>query len=393
MRSFVVASVLVALSSAALLAKGPPKGPVLGPSDDKSQKAPDSGIVRAPDPEVVAEPVVLLQSKSNRYGSYNVDDGTRGPYWSAQGIWNASTRTFKGLVIAAGSATISGFSSTKALLPGMTVEIAPDAFPANTTIVSVEPQSIVVSNASTKDGRGEAGSFGLVDDGNMFTQVITNYPRTFPRRTNIEWSYPSWRNDASVYSYAIIGGYGIGTGGYFRPVNKPAPKTVSEFTDLSITYDVSLDADPNDYAFLVETFPTTASDPSAPKVKNTMTNEIGFFPHVPNYLWTYILTLKDHFDYSSPDGTFHAYVATKPGKAFTQFPPYTMIVPVTDAGGRIPRDMMTGPQTLPVLGVLQELVARGIVPADSHVCGFDFGFEIGRNTGRATLNDIAWTWR
>jgi hypothetical protein len=44
--------------------------------------------------------------------------------------------------------------------------------------------------------------------------------------------------------------------------------------------------------------------------------------------------------------------------------------------------MMTGTQTLPVLGVLRELVACGIMPAGNYVCGFDFGFEIGRNSGR-----------
>jgi len=47
---------------------------------------------------------------------------------------------------------------------------------------------------------------------------------------------------------------------------------------------------------------------------------------------------------------------------------------VTEAGGRTPRDMMVGRQTLPLLGVLQALVARGIMPADAYVCGFDFGF-------------------
>jgi hypothetical protein len=175
-------------------------------------------------------------------------------------------------------------------------------------------------------------------------------------------------------------------------LNRPEPKKVSEFTELSVTYDVSVAGDPNDFDFLVETFPTTASDPSPPKVTNTMTNEIGFLPHVPDFLWTYILTLSDHFDYSSSDGTFHAYVATRAGNAFTNAPPFTMIVPVTEARGRTPRDMMLGKQTLPLLGVLRELVARGIMPAESYVCGFDFGFEIGRNSGRAILNDISWKW-
>jgi hypothetical protein len=379
MRSLAIAAMLViSMSAATLFAKEQTRTFVFGQLDlDK-----------------VPEPTVILESKSDKYGIYNIADGTQGPFWSAQDIWNSATKSHTGLIIAAGSTKISGFLDATGLLPGMTVEITPDAMPANTTVVSVEASSIVVSNPSTKNGTDEVATFGLVNDGVMFNQVITNHPGTFPRGTRIEWSYPRERNDASVYSYAIIGGYGIGSGGYFRPLNRPAPKKVSEFTDLSVTYDVSVTGDPNDFSFLVETFPTTEPDPSPPNVTNTMTNEIGFLPHVPDYLWTYILTLSDHFEYSSPDGTFHAYVATRAGNAFTKAPPpFTMIVPVTEARGRTPRDMMIGRQTLPLLGVLRALVARGVMPADSYVCGCDFGFEIGRNSGRAILNDITWKWQ
>lgn len=389
MRSLVIAAMLAASSAAALFAQEQSRTFVLGQLDAKSQDSLKPEVADSPDDP---DSTVILESKSNKYGTYNIDQGTRGPFWSAQGIWNSATKRYEGLAIAAGSTTISGFSDTRGLLPGMSVEMTPDAMPANTSIVAVGPSSIVVSNASTKNGTGEAATFGLADDGVMFHQVITNYPHSFPQRTKIEWSYPGQRNDASVYSYAIMGGYGVGSGGYFRPKNRPTPKKVSEFTDLSVTYDVSVTGDPNGFDFLVETFPTTAPDPSPPKVTNTMTNEIGFLPHVPDYLWTYILTLGDHFDYSSPDGTFHAYVATRPGNAFTAAPPFTMIVPVTEARGRTPREMMVGKQTLPLLGVLRELVARGVMPADSYVCGFDFGFEIGRNSGRAILNEITWKW-
>ena len=394
MRHLGIAAIVVGLSSiATLLAKEKTGTFVLGQLDTTRQESPESGVAGSPDnPDTLPEPIVILESKSNRYGTYNVQDGTQGPFWSAQGIWNSSTKKYTGLEIAAGSKRVSGFSDTSGLFPGMAVDMTPGAIPENTTIVSVAPSSIVLSNPSIKDGIGEVATFGLVNDGVMFNQLIKNYPRTFPQRTKIEWSYPSQRNDASVYSYAIMGGYGVGSGGYFSPVNRPVPKKVSEFTDLSVTYDVSVTGGPNDFDFLIETFPTMASDPSAPNVKNTMTNEIGFLPHVPDYQWTYILTLSDHFDYSSPDGTFHAYVATHPGNAFTAAPPFTMIVPVTEAGGRTPRDMMAGRQTLPLLGVLRELVARGIMPADSYVCGFDFGFETGRNSGRAILNDIVWKW-
>jgi hypothetical protein len=392
MHSSVLSLALLAASCAAPVFAGEQtKASAFAQLDGVSQKS--LGPKDARPASDASELTVVLRSTSDKYGSYGVHDGMRGPFWSAQGIWNASTKKYTGLTIAAGSATISGFSNTTGLLPGMIVEISADAMPANTTIVRVEPNSIVVSNPSTRNGIREVATFGLVNDGTMFNQVITNYPFTFPRRTTVDWSYPSHRNDASVYSYAIVAGYGIGTGGHLRPENKPLPKKVSEFAELSVTYDLSIAADPNDFALLVETFPTTEPDPSPPNVANTMTNEIGFFPHVPDYLWTYIRTLQHHFDYSSPDGTFHAYVATKPGKALTQFPPYTMIVPVTEARGRTPRDMTTGSQSLPVLGVLRELVARGVMPADAYVCGFDFGFEVGRNSGRATLNSIDWKWQ
>ena len=390
MRSFAITAIL--LTSSVAFADERPL--MFGQLNVESQKSLDSGMVRSPSEfDKVPEPMVVLESKSNKYGSYNIADGTQGPFWSAQGIWNAATKKYTGLKIAAGSTKVSGFLDTAGLLPGMAVGMTPDAMPENTIVVSVEASSIVVSNPATKNGTGEDAIFGFVNDGVMFNQVITNHPDTFPRGTGIEWSYPGERNNASVYSYAIIAGYGIGSGGYFRPLNKPAPKKVSEFNDLSVTYDLTVAGGRDDFAVLVETFPTTASDPSPPDVTNTMTNEIGFLPHAPDYLWAYILTLSDHFDYSSSDGTFHAYIATRAGNVFTNTPSYTMIVPVTEAGGRTPRDMMLGKQTLPLLGVFRELVARGIMPSDSYVCGFDFGFEIGRNSGHAILNDIAWKWQ
>jgi hypothetical protein len=193
MRSLVIAAMLViSLSAATLFAKQQTRTFVFGQLDlDK-----------------VPAPTVILESKSDKYGIYNIADGTQGPFWSAQGIWNSATKSHTGLIIAACSTKISGFLDATGLLPGMTVEITPDAMPANTTVVSVEASSIVVSNPSTKNGTDEVATFGLVNDGVMFNQVITNHPGTFPRGTRIEWSYPRERNDASVYSYAIIGGYG-----------------------------------------------------------------------------------------------------------------------------------------------------------------------------------------
>jgi hypothetical protein len=48
--------------------------------------------------------------------------------------------------------------------------------------------------------------------------------------------------------------------------------------------------------------------------------------------------------------------------------------------------MMTGTQALPMLGVLRELVAYGIMRADSYVCGFDLDSRSEEIRGAATLN-------
>jgi hypothetical protein len=224
MRYFAIATILLA-SSVVVADEQPLASGQLGVDSKKSL---DSGIVRSPSEPVEAPgPTVVLESKSNKYGSYNITNGTQGPFWSAQGIWNAATKKYTGLEIVAGSTKVSGFQDTAGLLPGMTVGM-PDAMPENTIVVSVGASSIVVSNPVTKNGTGEDAVFGLVNDGVMFNQVITNHPDTFPKGTRIEWSYPSQRNNASVYSYGIVAGYGIGSGGYFRPLKKPAPKKVSE---------------------------------------------------------------------------------------------------------------------------------------------------------------------
>src|SRR5579859_215291 len=212
MRSLVIAAILVGSSGVATLFTKEKTGAFA--LDVESQNLESQAAGSADDPDSLPDPTVILESKSNKFGTYNIGEGTQGPFWSAQGIWNPSTKRYEGLAIAAGSTTVSGFSDTRGLLPGMTVEMTPDAMPANTTIVTVRPSSIVVSNASTKNGMGEVATFGLANDGVMFNQVITNHTSTFPRRTKIEWSYPSQTNDAVVYSYAIIAGYGVGSGGY-----------------------------------------------------------------------------------------------------------------------------------------------------------------------------------
>src|SRR6516225_6160437 len=139
MKSLVIAAILMGSLSVATLFAREQTGYLVGQLDNRGQKSPEAGEVDSRDNP---DTTVILQSKSNKYGTYNVDEGTRGPFWSAQGIWNSSTKKYAGLTIAAGSTKVSGFSDTRGLLPGMTVEMTPDAMPANTTIVSVSLSSV-----------------------------------------------------------------------------------------------------------------------------------------------------------------------------------------------------------------------------------------------------------
>ena len=265
----------------------------------------------------------------------------------------------------------------------------PDTCVTNgTTVVnSVGTNSIEMSTPSTCTS-SEAIRFIIVNDGVMYNQTITNSPSTYPNGTVFNWSFPNQFNDYGVYSYPNIT-YGI-DGGYNVPQNLPPAFQVNDLTDLSVTYNISVNAGVDDYHCLIETWPTTVARPENPKTNNSMTDEIGFLCHTPARLRDYILSRSDHFNYSS-DG-FNAYIAVRSGTALTTSPPFAMIMPVTAPNGTTPLDMTSGTQTLHIKGVLDALVTHGVLPSNAYINGFQFGFEIGRGIGSATINNLTWNW-
>src|SRR5467141_2488801 len=97
MRSLVIAAILLSSSVVALFAKEQTRTFVFGQLNVESQKSSGSEIAGSPhELDKVPEPTVILESKSNKYGSYNIAEGTQGPFWSAQGIWNSSTKKYTG---------------------------------------------------------------------------------------------------------------------------------------------------------------------------------------------------------------------------------------------------------------------------------------------------------
>jgi hypothetical protein len=202
--------------------------------------------------------------------------------------------------------------------------------------------------------------------GVAYQQRITFFPAVFPAGTLFEWTWPSNMNVDTVYSYPCIA------------FNGPLATSLKMLKNLTVTYDVFVCADPNDYDFLIETWVYDASGQAK--------NEVGFYAHVPGYLLMYLMTLTDRFHYS--EGGLNFFIATGPG--YNAGIPFTQIVPVTRPGGTKPVDMFSG--TIPFKGILDALIARGTVNGDHPLFNFQCGFETGRNKGWARVNQISWLW-
>jgi hypothetical protein len=199
-----------------------------------------------------------------------------------------------------------------------------------------------------------------------YQQHISFFPATFPDGTLFEWAWPSKMNVDTVYSYPHLEFVGL------------SPTPIKTLKNLTVTYDITVCADPSDYDLLIETW--VIDD------RSRWINEIGFYAHVPGYLLMYLMTLTDRFHYS--EGGLNFFIATGPGYNATI--PFTQIVPVTRPGGTKPVDMFAG--TVPLKGIMDALIARGTVNGDHAIVNVQCGFETGRNKGWARVNQISWLW-
>jgi hypothetical protein len=111
---------------------------------------------------------------------------------------------------------------------------------------------------------------------------------------------------------------------------------------------------------------------------------VAFYAYAPAGNVGQLLGFPNHFNYS--DGTFNAYVGATSNFSFVG------VLPVTTPGGTTPLNMSVGTQTIPILKVMQAMVTNGFISGTNFISGFEFGFEVSRNAGGATINSIAWTW-
>ena len=226
-------------------------------------------------------------------------------------------------------------------------------------------------------------------DGSSYSTSITNYPSTYPNGTVMNWSFPNYFNGSTnVYAYPDIV-YGILGGGFPpTPKNIPAPLQLSSIpSDFTLTFNVTLNANFEDQDLLIETWPTTVSNPQNPYVVDTRTEEVGVFAHTPSNTMSGILNVPDHWNFSQ--NGFNAYIA----KWYTGGIPFVMIAPVSAPGGTTPIDMADGAtHTIPWGDLIGFMVSNGVLDGTNYLTGFEFGFEIGRGSGSAQINLLEWQW-
>jgi hypothetical protein len=323
---------------------------------------------------------IIYSTTSGQYGTYYPATGA---YSAELDVWNPATANYSGANYTAGSTTVTGFSSTVGIEPGMSVYTWPDNIGNNPwpTVVSVGASSIVMSAPSLITSTNEDTEFGLQNNGVMYDLNITTPSTTSPNGTIINWSFPSTPNDSDVYAYPHIT-YGNDLG-YPSTTGVPSLQ-VSAITNLSVTYNISVSAatNPATYDCLIETFATSIPNPTD---GTTATNEIGFLAHTPAELASYILSLPNHFNYSA--GGLNAYIVTAPYGT-----PETLIMPVTTPGGTTPLDMISGTYTVQLNAILAALVQQGILSSNSYIDNWQTGFEVVDGSGSATVNSLSYDW-
>jgi hypothetical protein len=338
---------------------------------------------------------ITLDAAANKWGKGNFSDGTRGPWYVYQGIWNdlshrydGSNRNHPALTFRKGSKTVTGFTTTADLVPGQTIhvihysQIFPGTGYTSGQIATVGSKSIEMTTPAGATYAPETNVlFGLLPF--QYSQTITYYPEIFPRETLITWSWPAMRNRAGVFSYPNVryGGDGLMTG---TPANTvPVLRVGNLADDFSVTFDIKFDVENSEAAdCLIETYVTNSATPA--KGMESYTNEVGVFIHVNNM--PTILAEKNHFNFSY--GNFYAYIATR-----SQTPPFTMIVPVATQSGTTPRDMTnSGAQTIPLAQIYAALVSRGIVNANHYIPGYQVGAETSYGSGSMKINELSFIW-
>jgi len=325
--------------------------------------------------------VVIDSNTSGQWGTYNLGVG---PFWSGNDIWNAKIDGGPGgelnnVSYTSGSNIITGFSDTSFITPGMQV-FSPDIPGNSATVLSVSANSIVVSVAANASGNNYI-TFPLQSNTGQYEQTITNNPATFPNGTVMTWNFPNTPNAGHVYSYPFIV-YGNLFEGPNPSPNDPPGLQLNAIQNLTMNYNVTMNAPTNGYDGLIETWVNT----NPISALGTATTEVGLFFHSNADVINYMLG-SSHINYSQ--NGFNAIIVTTWGLSSVTG---IAIMPVTTPGGSTPLQMDSGNQTIPWGDLFRFLVAQGFLNGNNYVDGMELGFEIEAGSGSATINNLSYNW-
>jgi hypothetical protein len=254
--------------------------------------------------------LAVIDAHSNPFITYNLFNGTEGPYWTHVNAWNV------------GSLTPAQYSET-------------------------------ISN------------------------VIANFPNG---GITFTWSYPATAVVGNVYAYPelIYGTQGPhGFNGF--PIITPTPKQINSFANLSLTYTMTRTFADADSDCLIETWVSDTATRTNPII-----SEVMFLAHGAAGNIGQVLALPLHFNYSA--GGVNCYVGSTTDHTFI------IIMPVTAPNGTTPLEMTNGTFTINFLPLIQAIVSQGWFAGTNYLTGFEFGFEVAKNSGSATITGFAWTW-
>ncbi len=210
---------------------------------------------------------------------------------------------------------------------------------------------------------------GLVN-GTDYTESLTMADATSPNNnTTITWSFPNTPAPGYVYSYpaVVYGDYGSMP----APANNVAAEQINNIKTLTLSQNVSLTGDPNQYDAMYDGFLTSTPDGAL----STAQHELEVYVHTPDYVSRWIQNLPQQ---SFTDSNGMKWIIAENTGAN---PPMIIFAPASF------QDLTNN--TIDLKGLLQAAAADGMISGNEYFDGIALGNEPAQGSGSMTINSFS----
>jgi hypothetical protein len=211
---------------------------------------------------------------------------------------------------------------------------------------------------------------GSLVNGVDYTQSIRFDPTTFPNGIDFSWSWPTYSTGA-IYAYPEI---------KYVP---QSPSQIANFTDLSVTYSVTMAGNTNNYDVALDLW-LTSTPYGTPG--STVQDELMIFFHNPPQ-WDFVAGRwagNQPYTITAP-GLSNAHVNIEPNHGATSTSPGWTLISVEN-----PTDVLSG--TLSISDVIKTLIKEGVLSGNEYLSDVQLGAEIGGGTGGLNINNLSYNW-